>query len=148
MGIRLFQVDTVRLTPEEGLPQSGLQWGKRGRTGLKCLEELPDLQIKRSIVAAVTVEGMLRANGTALEQHSGSVKVTSQASIVEGDRVPLVSSVDVDTGFQEVAEAIDVAGAGSLEDVAVGDFFDGDAEGEVFWVQVNVAQVSGQRAWF
>ena len=82
MGIRLLQVNLVRLTPEEGLPQSRLKWGKRGRAGLKCLEELPHLQIKRSIVAAVTIEGMLRADGTALEQHSGSVKVTSQASVI------------------------------------------------------------------
>lgn len=75
-------------------------------------------------MASVAVEGPLGADGPGLKKHPGGLHVASEAGIIESDGVPTVPGVDVDdeAGVEEVAEAVDVAGAGGLEDVAGGDF--------------------------
>lgn len=51
-------------------------------------------------MAAVAIEGMLGADGAALEEHPDGVEMTGEAGVVEGDGVPLVAGVDVDAGLQ------------------------------------------------
>lgn len=91
-------------------------------------------------MAAIAVESALGADGAGLKEHAGSLDVAGEAGVVEGDGVPLVPGVDVDAGLQKVAEAIDVAGARRLEDVAGGDFFEGYGRLEVLWVEVQALQ--------
>lgn len=77
-------------------------------------------------MTTVTVEGMFGADSTAFEKHTSGVEVTGETSIVECDGVPLVAGVDVNAAFEKVAETVEVASAGSLEYVAVRDFFKRD----------------------
>lgn len=96
-------------------------------------------------MAAVAVERVLGANRAALEQHPRGVQVARQARVVKGHGVPLVAGVDVDAGLDEVPEAVDVAGAGGREDVAVGDPLEGDGAAEVGRVEVDALHVGVER---
>lgn len=93
-------------------------------------------------MAAIAVEGVLGANSAVGEQHPGGVEVSGEAGVVEGDGVPLVTRVDVDAGLEEVAEPIDIAGAGGLEEVTCGDLLEGHRGGEVGWVEVDSVQAA------
>lgn len=69
---------------------------ERRRAGLKGLEQLAHFEIEGGVVAAVAVEGMLGADGSALEEHPGGIEMAGEASVVEGDGIPLVAGADVD----------------------------------------------------
>lgn len=121
-GVELvIQIGAIGFAGQESVSQGGLQGLERRGSSLEGLKQFADLEIEGSVVAAVAIKGMLGADGAALEQHTGGVKMAGEAGVVDGDGVPLVPGVDVDTGVQEIAEAVDVAGAGGLENVAVRD---------------------------
>lgn len=128
----------IRRAAQEGIPERPRQRPERRRPRLERLQQPPNPEIKRSVVAAVTIECSLGADGTGLEEHAGGIDVAGEAGIVKGDGVPPVAGVDVDkAGVEEVAEAVDVAGPGSLEDVAGGDLFEGDGWLEVLRVELE-----------
>lgn len=70
-----------------------------------------------------------------------------QTRVIQRHRVPLVPRVDVDAGVEEVPEAVHVAGARGLKDVAVGDLLQGSRGAEVGWVEVDAVDfgVDGPR---
>lgn len=96
----LLEVGVVGFAREESVSKGGLQRLERRRPGLEGLEQLPYLKSEGGVVAAVAIEGMLGADGAALEEHPDGVEMTGEAGVVEGDGVPLVAGVDVDAGLQ------------------------------------------------
>ena len=102
VGVGEVRVGAVGGGGEEGVAEGGLQ-GEQGRgAGLEGLEELADLEVEGGVVAAVAVEGVLGADGAALEEHAGGVEVAGEAGVVEGNGVPLVAGVDVHPRLQQV----------------------------------------------
>lgn len=93
MGMRISR------TSQESVTEGSLQRVQRWRSSLESLEEFSDLQIERSIVTTIAVEGMFGADSAAFEEHTSGVEVTGEAGIVKGDRIPLVTGVNVDARF-------------------------------------------------
>lgn len=145
MTLRLLQERSIGLAIQERLPQIPLQRPERRRPRLECLQQLPHLQVERRVVAPVAVERVLGADRATLEQHPRGVQVAREARVVKGHGVPRVAGVDVDAGLEEVPEAVDVAGAGGREDVAVGDPLEGDGATEVGGVEVDAVHVRVER---
>lgn len=102
---------------EESVAEGGGERGEGRRAGLVELEELANGEVEGGIVAAVAVEGVLGADGAAVEEEAGSGEVAGEAGVVQGGGVPGVAAVDVGAGVDEVAEAVDVAGPRRLEQV-------------------------------
>ena len=87
-------------------------------------------------MTTVAVESMLGANGAVFEKQPSGVEASGEAGVVESNGVPTVASVDVDSGLEEVAEPVDVSGAGGFENVSVGDFFGRQGRSVVLEVDV------------
>lgn len=120
--VTLVEEGPIGPAGQESVPESGLQGAQRRGPGLEGLQELADLQIEGGVVAAVAVEGVLGADGAALEEHAGGVEVARQARVVERHRVPLVTRVHVHHArLQQVPEPIHVTRTRRLENVAVWD---------------------------
>ncbi|KAK4838801.1 hypothetical protein QYF36_016511 [Acer negundo] len=113
-------------------------WSERQCPSFKGLQKLPDLQIKGGVLAPVAVEGVLRANRAALEQHFGGVNLTAKVGVVERDRVPIVTSVDVnETRVEEKPEAVDVVGVRGLKDIVVGGHLEQDGGIKIRGIKVD-----------
>jgi hypothetical protein len=118
MLIGIFVVkESVDFAAEEDIAEGALE-GRQGRgAGLKGLEEPPDLEIERRIVATIPIEGVLGTDCPALQEHPGCVQVAGEAGVVESHGVPRVPRIDVDAQFQQILEALHITCPRSLEHV-------------------------------
>ncbi|GER54073.1 FAD-binding Berberine family protein [Striga asiatica] len=97
---RITYIGPIGFAGQEGVSEGGLQWLERGGPGLEGLEQFADLEIESGVVAAIAIEGVLGADGTALEQHTRDFEMAGKAGIVERHRVPLIPCIHVHTALQ------------------------------------------------
>lgn len=92
-------------------------------------------------MATVAVESVFGANSTTLKQHASSIEMAGETSVVQSDGIPLVSCIDVDSGLEEIAKAVNVAGPRSGKNVAVWDLLEGNGRAEIGRVEVDAVEV-------